>query len=61
MLCLLENWSMPTVVDIKVFLMFIIDTIEFICLFLEKTTIVSYQKYHSLESLYRFCSLAYSG
>jgi hypothetical protein len=51
---------MLTVVDVKVFPMCIADVTEFtsVIFWIELQQFLVRQKYHSLESLYQFCSLA---
>jgi hypothetical protein len=68
MLCLLQNWVygcgsfMLTVIDVKVFPVCIVDMIEFTLVFfwIELWQLLVRQKYHSLESLYKFWPLAWS-
>jgi hypothetical protein len=53
---------MPTVVNVKVFTVHIVDVIEFslVCFWIELRQFLVRQKCHSLESLYEFFSLACS-
>jgi len=53
---------MPTTAHVKVLLMCDVVAIEFtlVCFWVELQLFLVVQKYHSLESLYEFCSLTCS-